>query len=709
MTQFASKRLAAILAPATLVTVLQSAAVLPAEPAVAAATGADVIIPAPRTVAHTGAAASITPASRIVYPSDLGLDEYATALAQQVALVTGTAPSLAAGGTPTPGDIAITKTGTSHDGSYTLTVDRIVTLSAGDQNGLANASASLLQMLQAHRTIPGMMITDAPDTAYRSLMIDTARGYWSIADLQNQIELCHLYKINYLHLHLTDDQNFMFPSTAYPNLSAQNASGHPAYTLSELTALDRYAAARGVSIIPELDVPGHSMKMVTLYPAVFGGTKATIDVTSPRARAAVKTIIGEMLDVFTHTPYFHFGADESTASGSAFASFINDLDGYITGRGKTSIVWEGFSRDIQSQINHGVIVENWDNSFYRFDQQVADGFTVINAGWVPLYLVAPVWDDYAAPQASLYGFSKYTSNGVTVAPTSRVAGASIASWGYNGANGLTPARLAAPPIAAQLWNPAAETDFAGFTARRATTDTALSKLVTVADQWGVHKVRGDFSGLEAQLGGDGAGVKLAVDGSDNVWVVTAAGLLYQWDGSRWDPVPGPSQSAAITDVAAGRNGTVAVILNNGDIWIRANGTWTATRRQGKSVAVSGNGDIWAVSTTGTPWQYANGTWTARSQGQTAATVAAGANNTVAITTAANGEIMQWSNGAWNDTGGQGTALSIDGLGNIWAQSTRGHLWQRSGATWTKRMDNRGTGGLQAFAIGSNSQMYALSN
>ncbi|MFI6730990.1 family 20 glycosylhydrolase [Streptomyces atratus] len=489
MTLLASRRLAAILAPAVLITALQTAAVLPAGPATAAAT-AEVVVPAPRTITSTGTPASITAASRIVYPSGLGLEDYATALAQEVAAVTGTETTMAAAGTPAPGDISITKASTSHDGSYTLTVDGIVTLSAADQNGLANASASLLQMLQADRTIPGTVITDAPDTAYRSLMVDTARGHWSIRDLRNQIELCHLYKINYLHLHLTDDQNFMFPSTAYPNLSAHNASGHPAYTLGELKALDRFAAARGVSLIPELDVPGHSMKMVTQYPAVFGGTGATIDVTLPGARAAVKTITGEMLDVFTHTPYFHFGADESSASGSDFASFINNLDGYINGRGKTSIVWEGFSRDIQSQINHDVVIENWDNSFYRFDQQVADGFTVINAGWVPLYLVAPVWDNYAAPQSSLYDFSKYTSNGVTVAPTSRVAGASIASWGCNGANGQTATRTAVPPIAARLWNPTAETDFAGFTARLATADAALSKLMTTTAQWGVHEVRG---------------------------------------------------------------------------------------------------------------------------------------------------------------------------------------------------------------------------
>ncbi|TQF02826.1 family 20 glycosylhydrolase [Kitasatospora acidiphila] len=709
MNLFTSRRLAAFLAPATLVTVLQATAVLPAGPAAAAAPATGVVIPAPQAVTSTGAAASITAASRIVYPTGLGLDDYAAALAQEVGALTGTAPTLAAGDTAVPGDISVTEAGSSHDGSYSLTVDGVVTLSAGNQNGLANASASLLQLLQANRTIPGTVITDAPSTAYRSVMVDTARGYWSIQDLQNEIELCHLYKIDYLHLHLTDDQNFMFPSAAYPKLSSQNDSGHPAYTLGELTALDKYAAARGVSLIPELDVPGHSAKMVQQYPAVFGGTGSTIDVTLPGSRTAVKTIIGEMLDVFTHTPYFHFGADESTASGSDFASFINDLDGYVTGRGKTSIVWEGFSRSIQSQVNHDVVIENWVNSFYPFDQEIADGFTVINAGWNPLYLVAPAWGAYTLPQSSLYGFSKYTSNGVSVAPTNRVMGGSVASWGFNGANGQVPTRLAVPPIAAKLWNPAAETDFAGFTARLAGTDAALAKLVSTATQWGVHKVRADYSGLDPQLGGSGAGVKLAVDGSGNVWVVTATGLLHQWDGSRWHAVTGPGQSTGITDVAVGANGTVAVILASGDIWARVNGTWTATGGQGKSIAVSANGDIWTVSTTGTPWQYTNGTWTAHSQGQTATTIAAGAGNTVAITTAANGEIMLWSNGSWTDTGGQGTALSIDGLGSIWARSTDDHLWQRSGTTWTMRMDNRGTGGLQAFAAAGNGQLYALGN
>jgi hexosaminidase len=85
-------------------------------------------------------------------------------------------------------------------------------------------------------------------------MVDAAREYLPLTSLKGYVILCRLYKLNHLHIHLTDDHAFSFPSTAYPEAAAKSQWS---YTLAEMKELAQFAADRGVEIIGEIDVPGH--------------------------------------------------------------------------------------------------------------------------------------------------------------------------------------------------------------------------------------------------------------------------------------------------------------------------------------------------------------------------------------------------------------------------------------------------------------------
>ena len=158
-----------------------------------------------------------------------------------------------------------------------------VVLSGRDLEGLGAASTTLLQALEysgdgggggpincstppAWR-LPFLVIHDFPEFSYRGMDVDCARASVPLAQLKRLVVLARYYKLNHLHLHLTDDQAFTFPSQAFPRLASKSAYSYTAAALAELQA---FAAARGVTVVGESDVPGHATAIVVNDPANFG-------------------------------------------------------------------------------------------------------------------------------------------------------------------------------------------------------------------------------------------------------------------------------------------------------------------------------------------------------------------------------------------------------------------------------------------------------
>jgi hexosaminidase len=401
--------------------------------------------------------------------------------------------------------------------AYRLQIGQTVTVSASTNQGLTWGLVSLVQLAKTkhHDLIfPRLTIEDAPAKPYRGLMIDVARQYHSIDNLKQVVLLCHLNKLNYLQLHLTDDQSFTFPSQAFPKINQFNQHGGPSYTVEELKGLVSFAARRGVAIVPEFDIPGHSATLNRAMPELFKitGTKpyehhATINFASPKVLAAVDTLIGEMCDVFSTSPYFHMGGDEADiefadqnadfqaafkqfrlpakSQQEIFRRFMGQVDAMVKRRGKKLLVWEGFGRDPDSKfpIPSDVQVMAFENAYYLPGDLPADGYRIINASWTPLYVVKRhVWPARAIYNWDLTQFGKF-ANVYKAAEFLRstdlrsIQGAQACSWEGPEELEIENLRRLVPAMAERIWNPGLGATFQNFTKRAQAQEPLLDRLV----------------------------------------------------------------------------------------------------------------------------------------------------------------------------------------------------------------------------------------
>jgi hexosaminidase len=382
--------------------------------------------------------------------------------------------------------------------------DRVV-LTGADTEAVARASATLLQLMQRDGDVwqvPRVMVSDAPSCTYRGLLVDVARHPHPIAVLEELVTLCWFYKVRYLQLHLTDDQAFTFPSTAFPLLATP---GH-SYTLAELRGLHDFAAARGVTLIPELDVPGHSGAAIAAMPELFKASDrhhATINFVRTDVLAAVDTLIGELVDVFPSSPFVHVGGDECdlehvmqeadfrvaaaregvTDAHELYRLFLCQLREMVHKRGKRMLVWEGFGPDGQVAIPTDVTVMAFEMLYHTPDKLVAAGYPVINTSWRPLYVVNDrCWDEreiYAWDRGQfrhfVEGFPAF--DGMEV-PRDKVLGAQMCAWEQSAERELPSLRRRLPALAERVWNEDAARSADEFLARLAATDERLSALLT---------------------------------------------------------------------------------------------------------------------------------------------------------------------------------------------------------------------------------------
>ena len=151
-------------------------------------------------------------------------------------------------------------------------------------------------------------MADEPAVAYRALLIDCARQWHPPQVIKDVIVMCRLYKINFLQLHLTDDPLFTFPSKAFPSLPTVEKGQRRHYTREELLDLVRFADERGVTIVPELETPGHSAKLRRVEPFGRPGLGCIV-MADEKTYEAFDQLIGEMCEVFKSSPYFHMNND----------------------------------------------------------------------------------------------------------------------------------------------------------------------------------------------------------------------------------------------------------------------------------------------------------------------------------------------------------------------------------------------------------------
>ena len=287
----------------------------------------------------------------------------------------------------TPGD----------DESYELRVDsELVEIQASEPAGLFYGVQTLLQLLPpeiysrnidesriSQLTIPNVRIIDRPRFSWRGLMIDVSRHFFSKNQLIKTIDAMAMHKLNILHLHLTDDPGWRLEIDAYPKLTNIGAVGDRTnpqgperlyFSKEDIREIVTYAERRFIRVVPEIDMPGHSMAAAKAYPEYFDGYK-TFNPGVPETYTFVKTVLGEVMDLFP-AGYLHFGGDEVRDHRWAHlpevdvfmrehgysdfreveAHFDRFVADFIVERGFTPIGWDEV---VEFDVNPETIVQWW--------------------------------------------------------------------------------------------------------------------------------------------------------------------------------------------------------------------------------------------------------------------------------------------------------------------------------------------------------------
>lgn len=205
--------------------------------------------------------------------------------------------------------------------TYKLIIDKDgIEVNANDRAGAINALTSLYQLIDTDSNLPFIEISDDARYPYRGIHIDPARHFFSVDTIKKIIEEVSLVKINKLHLHLSDDQGFRIYIDKYPQLAKQ--CGKQYYSKSDIEDIVEFARLRGIEIIPEIDMPGHTRAIIAAYPelsckgetvelATCGGIyPAILCPGKEETFQFIEKILDEIIPLFPGE-YFHIGGDEA--------------------------------------------------------------------------------------------------------------------------------------------------------------------------------------------------------------------------------------------------------------------------------------------------------------------------------------------------------------------------------------------------------------
>lgn len=478
------------------------------------------IVPLPQSVEPQKGKFILTKEARIVCDVrdnpgiEASLKPLGDVLSSELELLTGIKPKVVIG-EPKGSDIVLKfddHTGESavdevdQDQGYTLKVTQPqVVVLAKNYKGVAFGTASLLQLFNGTE-VPAVLVKDKPTAAYRAIMLDVARQKHSVEVVKDVIRMARLYKMRYVHLHLTDDQIFAFPFEPITG----KLRGNFTYSREDLLELVAYADARGVTLIPEFDLPGHSSKLkVSGY---LGAIESDYEVAAPENYEKIGVIVTDMMEVFASSPYFHIGGDESGA-GRRLVPFLQAMNKHVRKAGRRLMVWEGFhgapTRALPATGEDHIIVMAWESTYNAPWDLLNAGYKLINASWRPLYVVGtgnpihpgassgrkfppeeiyhwdkntfmhwepgrPVYED-SGPRDEVEGDHEWSAT--LIGKENQIMGGQLLFWEQTQETVVIELKSRLAPLAERLWNPRKEESFTSFKDRSDEVWRKISPLV----------------------------------------------------------------------------------------------------------------------------------------------------------------------------------------------------------------------------------------
>ena len=432
------------------------------------------------------------------------------------------------------------------EGYHLKVAPGIVTVSASSAAGVFYALQTLRQLLpteieskvtvEKKWEIPAVEIEDSPRFEYRGFMLDVARHFQPVEVLRRYIDLLSFYKINHFHLHLTDDQGWRIEIKKYPKLQEISAwrkesmVGHSEdkprkydgiryggfYTQEQLKELVRYAQEHFITIIPEIELPGHSTAVLAAYPELTCfpkkfevtpdyGVFEDVYCTKESTFKFLEDVLSEVVEIFPGQ-IIHIGGDECPKTkwkicpqcqermkqenlkneNELQSYFIKRIQKFLNSKGKNIIGWDEI---MEGGLAPGATLMYWRT--WLGDKHIAEaataGFKIIMSPLNPLYfnlyeneerLITPLAYPGLIPLDKVYNYNPVPQS-LTGNDAKNIIGVQANLWSEYVNNGKTAEYMTFPracALAETGWSPQASKDYADFISRLKVNSKHLDRL-----------------------------------------------------------------------------------------------------------------------------------------------------------------------------------------------------------------------------------------
>ena len=368
------------------------------------------VIPLPQEVTLTQKGAFVlTGATPIVYPEgDEQLKNDAQFLSDYIADVTALRLTTTSAKVKNAITLRLNKKVQSKEG-YVITVDKKgVVIEGATAAGVFYGGQTLRKSIPVDKsltevTLPAVMLKDAPRFGYRGVMLDCARHYFPVKFVKQFIDLIAMHNMNVFHWHLTDDQGWRIEVKKYPDLAKigsvreKTVLGHNSdvfddtpyggyYTQEEAREIVKYAADRFITVIPEIDMPGHMIAALAAYPdmgctggpykvsPIWGIMPDVLCLGNEKTYQFCEDVLSEMMDIFP-SEYIHLGGDETPnvrwkecpkckalmakenlTPGKLQGYFTNRIEKFVNSKGRRIIGWDEI---LDGDINQSATIMSW--------------------------------------------------------------------------------------------------------------------------------------------------------------------------------------------------------------------------------------------------------------------------------------------------------------------------------------------------------------